>query len=139
MQKHSFVLFVLSWFNYNISAVFLLFYFADDLVSQKNGETQMGSAYWHFLKCNIKWTHMLKTEMETVPFWERVQWVRDGANRVSDKLGISLLSCRWKLFEYTEPVPIVIWVMYPVCIGFRLLSYYMCEQQWIWNRQCASE
>ena len=40
MQKHSFVLFILSWFNYNISAVFLLFYFADDLVSEKNGETQ---------------------------------------------------------------------------------------------------
>ena len=40
MQKHSFVLFILSWFNYNISAVFLLFYFTDDLVSEKNGETQ---------------------------------------------------------------------------------------------------
>ena len=26
--------------RYNISAVFLLFYFADDLVSEKNGETQ---------------------------------------------------------------------------------------------------
>ena len=25
--------------RYNISAVFLLFYFADDLVSEKNGET----------------------------------------------------------------------------------------------------
>ena len=41
MQKHSFVLFILSWFNYNISAVFLLFYFVDDLVSEKNGETQI--------------------------------------------------------------------------------------------------
>ena len=60
-------------------------------------------------------------------------------NRVSDKMGISLLSCRWKIFEYTEPVPTVIWVMYSVCIGFVLLLYYMCEQQWIWNRQCASE
>ena len=40
MQTHSFVLFVLSRFNYNISAMFLLFYFVDDLVSQKNGETQ---------------------------------------------------------------------------------------------------
>ena len=26
--------------RYNISAVFLLFYFADDLFSEKNGETQ---------------------------------------------------------------------------------------------------
>ena len=40
MQKHSFVLFILSWFNYNISAVFFLFYFTDDLVSEKNGEIQ---------------------------------------------------------------------------------------------------
>ena len=45
MQTHSFVLFVLSRFNYNISAVFLLFYFADDLVSQKNGETQNNIIY----------------------------------------------------------------------------------------------
>jgi len=38
MQKHSIVLFILSCFNYNISAVFLLFYFADDLVSEKMGK-----------------------------------------------------------------------------------------------------
>ena len=41
MQKHSFVLFILSRFNYNISAVFLLFYFADDLVSEKMGKLKI--------------------------------------------------------------------------------------------------
>ena len=49
------------------------------------------------------------------------------------------LLCKTIKIEYTEPVPTVIWVMYSVCIGFVLLLYYMCEQQWIWNRQCASE
>lgn len=52
MQTHSFVLFVLSRFNYNISAVFLLFYFADDLVSQKNGETQIITPFKKKQKCD---------------------------------------------------------------------------------------
>ena len=36
------------------------------------------------------------------------------------------LLCKTIKIEYTEPVPTVIWVMYPVCIGFRCCCHIIC-------------